>query len=60
MLYLALFGPLLNGLAGTPGFAGRNTWAVFVPGLLVQQAVFSSIFVGISILGDRRSASLTG
>ena len=58
VLYLALFGPLLNGLAGAPGFSGRNTWAVFVPGLLVQQAVFSSIFVGISILGDRRSGAL--
>ncbi len=58
MLYLALFGPLLNRLAGAPGLSGGDTWAVFVPGLLVQQAVFSSVFVGISILAERRSGAL--
>lgn len=58
VLYLALFGPLLNGLSGAPGLSTTNAWAVFVPGLLVQQAVFSSVFVGISILSERRSGAL--
>lgn len=58
VLYLALFGPLLNNLSGAPGLSGRSAWAVFVPGLLVQQAVFSSVFVGISILSERRSGAL--
>lgn len=58
VLYLALFGPLLNRLSGAPGLSGGDTWAVLVPGLLVQQAVFSSVFVGISILAERRSGAL--
>jgi ABC-2 type transport system permease protein len=58
VLYLALFGPLLNRLSGAPGLSVSNTWAVFVPGLLVQQAVFSSVFVGMSILAERRSGAL--
>jgi ABC-2 type transport system permease protein len=58
LLYLALFGPLLSRLNGAPGFSTGNSWSVFVPGLLVQQAVFSSIFVGMGILADARSGAL--
>jgi len=58
LLYLALFGPLLSKLSGAPGFTAGATWSVFVPGLLVQQAVFSSIFVGMGILADSRSGAL--
>ncbi|MFD7731864.1 ABC transporter permease [Kitasatospora phosalacinea] len=58
MLYLALFGPLLNRISQAPGFDGGNTWRVFVPGLLVQQGLFSAVFVGFGILSEIRSGAL--
>jgi ABC-2 type transport system permease protein len=58
LLYLTLFGPLLRRLGSSPGFDSHNTWSVFVPGLLVQQTVFASVFVGIGIIFDARAGSL--
>ncbi|MFF2042838.1 ABC transporter permease [Kitasatospora sp. NPDC058170] len=58
LLYLVLFGPLLNRIGEAPGFDGGNTWRVFVPGLLVQQGVFSAVFVGFGIISERRSGVL--
>ncbi len=57
LLYLALFGPLLTRLSHSPGFAG-NTWRVFVPGLLIQQAVFASVFVGFGVIAEVRGGVL--
>jgi ABC-2 type transport system permease protein len=54
VLYLALFGPLLGGLAGMPGFPAGNAWQVYVPGLLVQLGLFGSAFVGFAIIGEWR------
>ena len=51
VLYLALFGPLLGALAGD---LGTNPYALLVPGLLVQQAVIGSLFVGFGLLTDIR------
>ncbi|HEY8373668.1 MAG TPA: ABC transporter permease [Pseudonocardiaceae bacterium] len=55
VLYLALFGPLLERVAATPGFVGGNAWNTFVPALLVQQALFGSAFVGFGLISDYRS-----
>ncbi|MFJ5230374.1 ABC transporter permease [Kitasatospora sp. NPDC088391] len=58
VLYLLLFGPLLVKLSAGPGFRAQNSWSVFTPGLLVQQAMFSCIFVGMGILSEQRSGVL--
>jgi ABC-2 type transport system permease protein len=56
ILYLALFGPLLEKVAqGTPGFPSGDAWRVFVPGLLVQLGIFGAAFVGFGLLAEVRS-----
>jgi ABC-2 type transport system permease protein len=61
ILYLVLFGPLLTNLpagtltggSGTGGAA--EAYRFFVPGLLIQLALFGSTFVGFAIISDWRS-----
>src|SRR6266481_1763421 len=61
ILYLVLFGPLLTNLpagslsggSGTGGAA--NAYRFFVPGLLIQLALFGSTFVGFAIISDWRA-----
>ncbi|RDE10634.1 ABC transporter permease [Pelagibacterium lacus] len=55
ILYLTLFGPLLQQVALTPGFPQGDSWSVFVPGLLVQLGIFGSAFVGFAIIAEWRS-----
>jgi len=55
ILYLALFGPLLKGLPGASLGGGGNAYRFFVPGLLIQLALFGSTFVGFAINSDWRS-----
>jgi ABC-2 type transport system permease protein len=55
LLYLLLFMPLLNGLAGAPGLPAGKTVEVFIPGLLVMQALFGTAFVGFSLIDDIRT-----
>lgn len=52
VLYLVLFGPLLEPLATTLGTT--NAYTLFVPGLLVQLAVFGALFVGFGLIGEMR------
>ncbi|HEU0256532.1 MAG TPA: ABC transporter permease [Microbacteriaceae bacterium] len=52
VLYLALFGPLLKPLASQLGTT--NAYTFFVPGLLVQLAIFGALFVGFGLLGEYR------
>src|SRR6201993_3479782 len=60
ILYLALFGPLLtklpagtlSGGSGTGGTA--EAYRFFVPGLLIQLALFGSTFVGVAIISAWR------
>jgi len=55
LLYLSLFGPLLAPLTRAPGFPPGSAWQVFVPGLLVQLAMFGSLFVGFGLIAEMRS-----
>jgi ABC-2 type transport system permease protein len=54
IVYLILFGPLLKGLAGGPGFPAGDAWQLYVPGLLVQMGMFGSLFVGFGIINEWR------
>ena len=54
ILYLVLFGPLLQTVAQTSGFQG-DAWQVFVPGLLVQLGIFGGLFVGFGIIAEWRA-----
>ena len=54
ILYLVLFGPLLQTVAKSSGFEG-DAWQVFVPGLLVQLGIFGGLFVGFGIIAEWRS-----
>ena len=50
-VYLVLFAPLLKNLTG-PGISSANAFDVFVPGLLVLNALFGSVFVGFGLLAE--------
>jgi ABC-2 type transport system permease protein len=52
VLYLLLFGPLLKPLAAQ--FGDANAYTFFVPGLLVQLAIFGAFFAGFALIGEWR------
>jgi ABC-2 type transport system permease protein len=53
ILYLVLFGPLLEPLAGAIGT--ENAYTFFVPGLLVQLGIFGAFFAGFSLISEWRA-----
>jgi ABC-2 type transport system permease protein len=53
IVYLVLFGPLLKGVTGG-GLGGDNSWRIFVPGLLLQLAIFGAGFAGFGIIQELR------
>jgi ABC-2 type transport system permease protein len=53
ILYLTLFGPLLDG-ATQAARTGTNAFNWFVPGLLVQVAMFGAAFVGFGLIAELR------
>jgi ABC-2 type transport system permease protein len=53
IIYLVLFGPLLKGVTGG-GLGGDNSWRIFVPGLLLQLAIFGAGFAGFGIIQELR------
>jgi ABC-2 type transport system permease protein len=55
VLYLLLFAPLLKSVARVPGFPGGGAYTVFVPGLLVQLALFSVTSAGWSLIAEVRA-----
>jgi ABC-2 type transport system permease protein len=55
ILYLVLFGPLLEPVASAPGFPPGSAWQVFVPGLLVQLGVFGAAFSGFGLIAEWRA-----
>ncbi|MFC9786691.1 ABC transporter permease [Rhodococcus sp. NPDC127528] len=54
ILYLVLFGPLLEGVSGSVG-AGTDPWLVFTPGLIIQIGLFGSMFAGFSMVYELRA-----
>jgi ABC-2 type transport system permease protein len=54
ILYLLLFGPLLNNIAKTPGFPPGGAFNTFVPGILVMTALFGAAFVGFGLCDEMR------
>ena len=52
ILYLFLFGPLLEPMATQLGVA--NTWTFFVPGMLVQLGMFGAFFAGFGLISEWR------
>lgn len=53
ILYLSLFGPLLEPLAST--FGADNAYTIFVPGLLVQLGIFGALFAGFGLVAEWRA-----
>jgi ABC-2 type transport system permease protein len=52
LLYLALFTPLLNSLAGSPGFPRGHVLDVFVPGILVLIAFGAGMGAGWPVIWE--------
>lgn len=55
ILYLVLFGPLLDNAAMADRFPADGAYNVFVPGLLVQLGLFGTAFVGFTLIAEVRS-----
>jgi ABC-2 type transport system permease protein len=55
IFFLLLFGPLLRGLAGQAGLSESSAYNVFVPGLLIQTALFGTAFVGFGLIAELRA-----
>lgn len=53
VLYLVLFGPLLEPIADVVG--AENAYQLFVPGLLVQLGMFGALFVGFGLIAEWRA-----
>jgi ABC-2 type transport system permease protein len=53
LMFLFLFGPLLKSLPLGQS-SGTSSWNVFVPGLLIQLALFGSAFVGFNLVAELR------
>jgi ABC-2 type transport system permease protein len=53
ILYILLFGPLLEPLAGQLG--SGNAYQIFVPGILVQLGIFGAMFVGFGLIAEYRA-----
>jgi ABC-2 type transport system permease protein len=54
ILYIVLFGPLLEPLSSSLGAAG-NAYQIFVPGILIQVAMFGALFVGFGLIAEWRA-----
>lgn len=52
VLYLFLFGPLLEPIAQQIGY--ENSWTFFVPGMLVQLGLFGAFFAGFGLISEWR------
>lgn len=54
VIYLVLFGPLLEASVKAAG-TGTNAYNWFVPGLLIQTALFGGAFVGFGLIAELRA-----
>jgi ABC-2 type transport system permease protein len=55
ILYLVMFGPLLENMTAVQGWPKGDAWQVFVPGLLVQLGIFGAAFVGFGLIHEIRT-----
>ena len=55
ILYLVFFGPLLEKVVQASGFPQGGAFNVFVPGLLIQIAMFGGSFVGFGLIAELRA-----
>jgi ABC-2 type transport system permease protein len=55
ILYLVMFGPLLENMTRVQGWPAGDAWQVFVPGLLVQLGIFGAAFVGFGLVAEMRA-----
>lgn len=55
ILYLVLFGPLMEKITKTPGFPPGSSWQILTPALLVQLGLFGSAFVGFGLIAEYRA-----
>ena len=53
LMFLLLFGPLIKRIP-VPGVGGGDAYRFFVPGLLVQLAMFGTLFVGFALIAELR------
>jgi ABC-2 type transport system permease protein len=51
LFFLLLFAPLLRGI---PEMGGNNAYKIFIPGLLIQLALFGTLFVGFPLISELR------
>jgi ABC-2 type transport system permease protein len=58
ILYLLLFAPLLTSVPGLSHFASGSAYQWFVPGLMIQIAIFSISSGGWSLISELRSGVL--
>jgi ABC-2 type transport system permease protein len=54
VLYLVLFGPLLEPLVSSFDTSTDNAYTFLVPGLLVQLGMFGAFFAGFGLIGEWR------
>ena len=54
LFFLLLFGPLVKGIP-VAGVGGNEAYRFFVPGLLVQLAMFGTLFVGFALIAELRA-----
>jgi ABC-2 type transport system permease protein len=60
LVFLLLFGPLLQGVGDAPGtgeVGGDGTWQWFVPGVLVMLALFGTTGTGYALLTEIQTGS---
>jgi ABC-2 type transport system permease protein len=51
LFFLLLFAPLLKGI---PNLGGPGAYKIFIPGLLIQLAIFGTLFVGFPLIAELR------
>ena len=58
VLWVLLFGPLLESLVDVESFGAETAMHFFAPGMLIMLAVTGSLLVGLGIIGDMRDGVL--
>ncbi|PXX64234.1 ABC-2 type transport system permease protein [Nocardia tenerifensis] len=53
VLYLVLFGPLINGLG--PALGDVDSWKILTPALVIQTGLMGSLYAGFNIISELRA-----